>query len=324
MPNKMITEYSTSTLRKLFNGKKVSSRLSFLPPEKDKKIQELFQSNRERISISGVQKKLSLVLDGKELRLSEEGERGQYILKPMPDDLNNAEMVPANEHVTMQIASDVFGIETAANALIYFQDGQPAYITKRFDFKEDGTKKGMEDFASLAGKTTETAGENYKYESSVEEMFAILKESTGVYAIESIKLFRITLFNYVFSNGDAHLKNFSLIETDATDYVLSPAYDFVNTRLHVNDTDIALKKGLFADEYKRDDFNEIFGYNRSDFELLGKRAGINQKIITREIDLITSNVDQVKAMVKGSQLNNAALYNYLTMYDDKRNRLRKV
>jgi serine/threonine-protein kinase HipA len=46
--------------------------------------------------------------------------------------------MPANEHLTMQIARQVYGIETAENALIFFKDGAPAYITKRFDVKEDG------------------------------------------------------------------------------------------------------------------------------------------------------------------------------------------
>jgi serine/threonine-protein kinase HipA len=319
----MLTEYPSSVLRKLFNGKRVSPVLPFLPPENDKKVQEQFQANRERISISGVQKKLSLILEGNKLRLSEPGERGQYILKPIPDDLNAADQVPANEHITMQIAANVFDIQTAANAIIFFQGGQPAYITKRFDVNQDGSKRGMEDFASLAGKTTETAGKDYKYESSVEEMFRVLKDKIGTYAIESIKLYRIVLFNYVFSNGDAHLKNFSLLETDETDYILSPAYDLVNTKLHVNDTDIALKKGLFADGYKRDDFNEIFGYNRSDFQELGKRVGLSEKIIERELNLIISQSDIVKTMVKESHLSNTSVYNYLTLYDDKRNRLKK-
>ncbi|HQT21521.1 hypothetical protein [Daejeonella sp.] len=45
-----------------------------------------------------------------------------------------------NEHLTMQIARQVYGLKTAENALIFFQDGTPAYLTKRFDVKEDGTK----------------------------------------------------------------------------------------------------------------------------------------------------------------------------------------
>ncbi len=137
----------------------------------------------------------------------------------------------------MQIASQVYGIKTAANALIFFGDGTPAYITKRFDLKEDGTKWGVEDFASLAGKTKDNFGVNYKYEFSYEEMGELIKLYVPTWRIELEKYYTLLIFNYLYSNGDAHLKNFSLIETVKGDYVLSPAYDLINTRLHVEDTD---------------------------------------------------------------------------------------
>ena len=47
--------------------------------------------------------------------------------------------------------------------------------------------------------------------------------------------FRLILFNYLLSNGDAHLKNFSLIQTSMGDYSLSPAYDLMSTVLHMPD-----------------------------------------------------------------------------------------
>ncbi len=48
--------------------------------------------------------------------------------------------MPPNEHLSMQIARQVFGIETAENALMFFKNGAPAYITKSFDVKEGGGK----------------------------------------------------------------------------------------------------------------------------------------------------------------------------------------
>ena len=61
--------------------------------------------------------------------------------------------MPANEHLTMQIARQVYGQNTAENALIFFKNGSPAYITKRFDVDIEGSKLAQEDFASLAGRT---------------------------------------------------------------------------------------------------------------------------------------------------------------------------
>jgi serine/threonine-protein kinase HipA len=57
--------------------------------------------------------------------------------------------MPANEHLTMQIAAQVFGIETAENALVFFKDGTPAYITTRFDTLPNGSKLAQKDFLPL-------------------------------------------------------------------------------------------------------------------------------------------------------------------------------
>ena len=147
--------------------------------------------------------------------------------------------MPANEHLTMQIARQIFKIETAENALIFFADGTPAYITKRFDINLDGTKNAQDDFASLAGKTPQTHGEHYKYSGNYLDLFELMKYYLPAYRSESPKLLKLILFNYLFSNGDAHLKNFSITETDLGDYRLSPAYDLLNSRIHVDDIDFA-------------------------------------------------------------------------------------
>ena len=96
----------------------------------------------------------------------------------IPRDLKDVNQVPANEHLTMQIARQVYRINTAENALVFFKNGTPAYITKRFDVKEKGGKWGKEDFASLAGKTKDNAGVNFKYEYSYEEIGLLIKRGS--------------------------------------------------------------------------------------------------------------------------------------------------
>ena len=134
--------YSPSALRKLFDGKKVSHILPYDAPEKNEIDTQQFLDNRKRISISGVQEKLSLILEKNKLRLTKDGEGGTHILKPIPRDLKKVNLVPANEHLTMQIASQVYGINIAACGMIFFKSGEPAYITRRFDVKIDGSKRG--------------------------------------------------------------------------------------------------------------------------------------------------------------------------------------
>src|SRR5665647_3416234 len=187
--------YSRTCLKRVFQGKAVHYVLPYDSPTSNPETDELFEQNRNRMSISGVQEKFSVILVKNKLRLINEGERGTYILKPIPSAGKNREQMPANEHLTMQIARQVYGIETAENALIFFKNGAPAYITKRFDVKEDGTKLAQDDFASLAGRTPQTHGEHYKYWGNYLELFQVMKAHVPTYKIESPKLFRLILFN---------------------------------------------------------------------------------------------------------------------------------
>ncbi len=172
-PGQLEPGHSTNCTRckaALFGSRtgKVNHLMPFPPPNKDAAYGKLFQENRQHISISGVQEKYSLGLVKNKLELVERN--GHFILKPIPGNLLNREFIPANEHLTMQLAKQVFGIETAVNALIFFNDGTPAYLTKRFDYKPDGTKYQVEDFATLLGKTEEMEGPNFKYNASYEDI----------------------------------------------------------------------------------------------------------------------------------------------------------
>ena len=267
--------YSATCLRSMFNGKKVSHVLPFESPQQNEEVVGLFMENMKYLSISGVQQKLSLIQEKNTLRLTKVKEQGTHILKPIPSFLKKANMLPANEHLTMLIARKVYNISTAENAMIFFQDGTPAYITKRFDVKAGGGKWGKEDFATLAGKTKSNS-ENYKYEFSYEELGLLIKKNVPAWVVEIEKYFSLVLFNYLFSNGDAHLKNFSLLETSKGDYKLSPAYDLINSRMHVDDSDFAFDKGLFADGFKSATYKKNNHPGKDDFTELGKRIGLQE------------------------------------------------
>ncbi len=313
--------YSKTCLKRVFNGKKVSYVLPYNPPQLSEEDAEKFIENRKRISISGVQEKLSLILDKNKLRLTRENEQGNYILKPIPGDLKRVDQVPANEHLTMQIARQVYGINTAENALIFFKNGEPAYITKRFDVKNNVTKWGKEDFATLAGRTAENTGPDFKYAYSYEELAVLVRKFIPAYIIELEKLFSQIVFNYLFSNGDAHLKNFSVLETVSGDYVLSPAYDLINTRIHVDDTDFALNGGLFKDDFKSGTMKK-YGYaGLEDFNEFANRLGIKQKRRIKLLQPFLENRQMVEDLVQRSFLSEQTKRAYLLHYQTKRNRL---
>jgi len=308
--------YSTTCLRRMYNGRRVSHILAYESPFGNEVNKDLFVENKRRISISGVQEKFSVLQVKNKLRLIQESEQGSHILKPIPSIGKNLNQIPANEHLTMQIASQVFDIKTAENSLIFFRTGESAYITKRFDIKSNGSKLAVEDFASLSGKTPQTHGENYKYQGNYLELFELLKKYLIVYKLEAPKLFSLLVFNYLFSNGDAHLKNFSLLETPLGDFSLSPAYDLLNTRIHIEDTDFALENGLLPPSLSG-------GKIRSQFNLLADKAGISKNQNDKIFDLLLSSEKDVEKLINASFLNNKIKRNYLQSYQTRLKKLRK-
>ena len=308
--------YSRTCLKKLFKGKKVHHILPYDSPTSNPEMDELFDDNRKHISISGVQEKFSVLLEKNKLRLARENERGEYILKPVPGVGKNTNQMPANEHLTMQIAMQVYGIETANNALIFFRDGSPAYITRRFDIDKEGSKIAQEDFASLAGRTPQTHGEHYKYLGNYSELFQLLKTFVPAYIVEAPKLFKILVFNYLFSNGDAHFKNFSLLETPMGDFKLSPAYDLLNSRIHIEDNVFALEDGLLPKKMGQ-------GKIRNQFVSLAKQAEIVDSVYNDILSSMFTKSDQIKKLINSSFLNEKTKRNYWQSYNGRLKRLMK-
>ena len=315
--------YSPEACRKLFGGKQVSHILDFDSPNNDDANSTDYAAHIGRISLSGVQPKGSLVLKDGVLSKPEEGERGQYILKPAPVSyaLLERKYCPANEHLTMQMASQAYGIETAANAICFFRDGEAAYITKRFDVAPDGNKYPQEDFASLAGLTKDNGGSDYKYNVlSYEDCADIIRRYVRAAQVDILRFFRVVLFNYITLNDDAHLKNFSLIDQGNGDYRLAPAYDLINTSLHLHKPQIfALEKGLFKEGMKMSDTHTV---DKGDFEEFGRRIGLPDKTVKREIDTFAKESPLALELISRSFLSDNLKKNYRQSYQYRCSTLR--
>lgn len=313
--------YSPTCLRKVFDGKKVSHIMDFSYNDSP----EFLISSINRISISGVQEKLSAIIKKGKIIITPEGESGRYIIKPIPDykHLRFRNNIPANEHLTMQIASQVYKIKTAENAMVFFSDGQPAYITKRFDYATDGSKIRQDDFASIAGKTERNNGKDFKYTGNYEDIARLLRQNVSAWQVEMTKYFTLVLFNYLFSNGDAHLKNFSLQETTDGDYVLTPAYDLMNTSIHVNDEDFALQGGLIPKADYSDVYTQTNHPCKDDFITFGTRIGVLQSKLTSIINLFSTEQPKVYELIENSFLDEKVKRMYRQSYIERLHRLQR-
>lgn len=313
--------YCSVAIKDLFDGKRISHMLGFSLDDEEDQDGDVIEG---KISVSGVQEKLSAVIDGNSLRLTRKGEQGKYIIKPAPAyRLRFRHHIPANEHLTMQIAKQVFDIRTAQNGLIFFSDGRPAYITKRFDVLPDDSKIAQEDFASLTHKTTNTDGKDFKYSGSYEDMAIKIKENVSAWQVELERFYKLVLFNYLFSNGDAHLKNFSLQQTSDGDYVLTPAYDLMDTSIHTDDTDFALKKGLSENMEKSDTYIRTGHPCKADFITFGKLIGISETRINKMIYLFSTEQSSVKTLVESSFLEDKQKRIYLQNYKTRLDRFQR-
>ena len=309
--------YCNKCQKKLFDGRKVSHILSFSRPEFNKTKRE----QSARLSISGIQIKHSLKLENKELVLTEEN--GEYILKPIPSgQFENLDDVPANEHLTMTISQEIFKINAAENGTIFFNDGEIAYLTKRFDALKDGRRLLQEDFAQIAERTEETHGKNYKYDFSYEEIAELMTRHIRAYPVETEKYFKVIVFNYLFSNGDSHIKNFSLYRNEQYgDYLLTPFYDLLNTSIHVaGERDMALD--LFKVGYVTEAFKAGSKYTKPYFAEFAERIGINMKRFNTLYEDMLTKTEKVKEMVYQSFLKDDLKERYFENYLKRLDRLK--
>ena len=288
--------YCPKALRLLFDGKRVSHILSFNIDE-FRNTGEI-ASAMKRISVSGVQEKFPALIDGEQIRIAKDNEPSTYILKPTPWDptLSDRKFIPVNENLTMQIASQVYGIVTAANGLCFTENGQRVYITRRFDVLPDGSKLAMEDFAAVVGRNEQGDGENFKYEGCFEDIAVAIKNNVSAWMVDIERFFELVVFNYIYANGDDHLKNFSLI-LQGEDYRLAPAYDLLNTSLHVNGNDFGLDGGLSPNIERSEVYIKTGHPCRLDFERFAQRIGIvgirAEKILDKYVSLPEKSIELI-------------------------------
>lgn len=278
--------------------KLLSKRLHSLKefPYTAKQQLKLAEEYSDKISIQGVQPKLSVVLNVTKGVFEVAERHGRYILKP-PHDLYD--QIPENEDLTMRLAN-VVGIEIPLHGLIYNIDGTLSYIIKRFD-RARSHKIATEDFSQLLGYTRDT-----KYESSIEKMITVIDKHCTFPLLEKIKFFRIIIFNYLVGNEDAHLKNFSLIRRE--DKVeLSPAYDLLNTTIIINvKEECALPLNGKKSNFKQVDFLVYLGLDRLKLPV---------QIIEKEVEKFQEAIPKWKKLINNSFLKKELAEKYLALID---------
>jgi serine/threonine-protein kinase HipA len=310
--------YSPRAVKVLFDGVAVSPFLN-VDFEKEQDQRQAME-NMKNMSISGAQEKFSAVVDNGIIRLSHEGEQATYILKPVPINLglSTRKQIPANEHLTMQIAAQVYGIRTAANGLCFSSSGQPVFITKRFDVNGGVKDCSQEDFAAILQMTEEGNDSNFKYHGNYVQIADAIRKIIPAWMPQMEQFFRMVVFNYLFANEDAHMKNFSLVNRNG-EYFLAPAYDLINTCAHIQSgSDMGLLGGLSPDIEKSDVYDRTGHPCRLDFERFAERIGLPKKRAEMTLNMFMKIPQETYGLIDRSFLNDKMKRTYKRVIEERR------
>ncbi|MBI2118792.1 MAG: HipA domain-containing protein [Elusimicrobia bacterium] len=271
--------YHTHCLKKLF-GVSWTPKIPFGIQELPAQIIKL----KGRMSISGVQMKVSIQLNlsRKEIEVIDKG--GSYILKPEPPEFPE---LPQNENLCMNMAGEM-GMDVPAHGLFNMADSKPCYIIKRFDRLNNDQKLHKETmFQILLAED--------KYQGSLEKVGgAIQKHATNI-GLDAINFFERVLFCFIIGNGDMHLKNWSLIIQETREVSLAPCYDLVCSKLYIpNEEESALTLN-----------GKKSRLERKDFESLALGLKIEIKAIKNVLEKFRSAKEKILEMTASSELSDS-------------------
>lgn len=130
------------------------------------------------------------------------------------------------------------------------------------------------------------------------------------------RFFKLVVFNYIYGNGDDHLKNFSIMRI-GEHYQLAPAYDLMNTCLHIEGDDLGLNGGLSLTLEKSDVYERTGHPCRLDFERFGEHIGLKKKRIEMILDSFSLLPDEVEHLVNNSFLTDKMKRTYLRIVKER-------
>lgn len=261
-------------------------------------LREEAANRAKKLSIQGVQPKLSATISVVEQEFKIVDQFGTYIIKPQNDLFPE---LPQNEDVTMRMAK-VFGLDVPFHGMLYAKDGSLSYFIKRFDRYGKGKKLATEDFAQLTGNTRDT-----KYRFTMEKLVLVIDEFCSFPAIEKADFFKRILFCYVTGNEDMHLKNFSLI-TKNEKITLTPVYDFLNSSITIKnpEEEIALTLKGKKSNLKASDFIDYYAK---------ERLQLNEKTVATILKQMNNAIPKWKGLLEISFLSDEMKEKYLNLLE---------
>ena len=228
--------------------------------------------HRLKMSLSGMQPKVSAIFSRKDGQFKVVETNGSYIMKPSPQAFPGA---AENEALTMSLARQA-GIDVPLCGWLAAKDGSGVFWIERFDRWGTGNRQRVrcEDACQILDVPA-----SWKYLGNLETLVRMVEEQCSNPRLQLVRLFQRVLFCWVTGNGDMHLKNWSLLENGKL-IELAPAYDLLNTRILTNDEE---ESALELDGRKSDfDHALLIDYFGRDI------CGLNERMIEKTTQALKS------------------------------------
>jgi len=259
-----------------------------------------------RASISGVQRKLLVVKDGKEFRPVRPNELSTYIAKLASGNLNG--LLELEYLTTLAVSKllpndDVVKMEIVTIPSIHEQ----ALVIPRFDRSSTGKRlHHFEEFNQLLGRSS---GDD-KYDGSYEEMGQFILNTLGCIPADADRLFQRILACLLVGNTDAHFKNFAMFHT-RDGLRLTPLYDLVASSIYKEYQSIAMDVCGIRNM-------AIGNLGAKHIIRMGKEFGVTGEMVLMATDALGKQLPKALAAVEQSSIGTPLLRKQLIEKMEKR------
>jgi len=224
----------------------------------------------QRTALPGVQDKVSAAMIN--LPVARAGERS--ILKLDPPEYPH---LVANEAFFLNAARKS-GLTVPASEIVNDREGRGGLLVRRFDrVTVDGTLRllAVEDGCQANDRPPAD-----KYLLGTDRTFAMLSSVCDAATLAGRELMRQLVFAYLTGNGDAHAKNFSVLQSLDGEWQVSPVYD-VPSSYPYGDVTMAMSiNGRSGSDF-----------GASDFVRLGAGLGVPERAVRRSLGDMNERAD---------------------------------
>ncbi|MCQ2521056.1 MAG: HipA domain-containing protein [Lachnospiraceae bacterium] len=241
---------------------------------------------KAHLSLTGASGKVGLCYDGKNWFLPTGTAPSTHIVKQSHVRLNGI----VNNELLCMLTAQKMGIEVVENFIVNlgsYKDSDILFATKRYDRITDGNSRiieglpvpyrlHQEDFSQALGIPA-----NEKYEKNnagyMKKIFDLIGQYSSNPIEDQMKLWEMSIFNYLIGNTDNHIKNISLLYSkDLCSVRLAPAYDIVSTVIYESSSeDMSMSIGGIY---------RIYDISRESFEKEAKNIGLGAKLAMHKFD----------------------------------------